>query len=50
MTRLKLKGKIILPIAVLISAILLVVVSATVLQFSAFTQDLVDERLETAAH
>ena len=50
MKSLRLKGKIILPIAILILAILSVVVTITIMQFSSFTQDLVDERLETAAH
>ncbi|MCL1883980.1 MAG: methyl-accepting chemotaxis protein [Defluviitaleaceae bacterium] len=50
MNGLKLKGKLILPIAALISVILVVVSTTAILQFSSFTQSLVDERLETASH
>ena len=50
MSKLKFKGKIILPTAILVSILLITTITFSILQFSAFSEYLLEARLETAAN
>jgi methyl-accepting chemotaxis protein len=50
MTKLKFRGKIILPTAIMVLLLLVVTLTFSIVQFSGFTDFLIDERMEAAAN